>query len=245
MMLIAMLAVVFCFVWKIYYSKFKKYNIQLKQLIDIIVKDYTIWSLVIVDILVTVLTLTGGRNFVDLLWVYWYQIIIVGLFMCVKVIDHKLNLGFLANFFSKLGSIITILSVYFLVAIVGAFLCFVSVGNNTSNTDELIPIFGSMFFANLFVIVILFINHTFSFIYNRKKDRELANVPNLWIFSYRILPLILGIFAITSINFKTNIIAIIIFVIMKTCLDVIGHVDEHLAMTNTDENLKVDNIQSD
>lgn len=32
---------------------------------------------------------------------------------------------------------------------------------------------------------------------------------------------------------------------MKTCLDVIGHVDEHLAMTNTDENLKVDNIQSD
>jgi len=227
MLIIAMPLFVAGFIWNIYYQQFKKYKLTSGQWFEIIFKDYTIWSLVVANILIAAITLSGGRDFVDLLWVYWYQTIIFGFFMCIKVIDHKLNFGLVSNFFSKLGSIMTILSSYFFIAIVGLFLCFVSVGKNSSNVDELTAIAKAMFLANIVVMIIIFSHQLFSFIYNRKKDRELANVANLWIFVYRVVPIMLGIFAVTSVGFKSNILAIIVFVAMKTSLDIIGHIDEH------------------
>jgi hypothetical protein len=84
-----------------------------------------------------------------------------------------------------------------------------------------------------FSSIIFFINHLFSFFYNRKKDLKKYNIKNITSLPYlRTLPIHFTIFfwflAITLFGETIGIgITLISFLLLKTLIDVKMHIIEH------------------
>ena len=75
----------------------------------------------------------------------------------------------------------------------------------------------------LFAALIFFLNHCFSYIYNKPRDTELQNISKLMFYPYlRIIPMhltiIIGVFTSGGL---------LIFLILKMMADGIMHVFEH------------------
>lgn len=192
--------------------------------------DIPALTLVISNIITLVLAIAEGWSLVTILFIYWSQSVIIGVFNFIKIISlkkfttdgFKINgkhtvpseatKWFIAFFFAVHYGIFHLVYFVFLIAFLftGGF--------------DLVAIFA--------MTAIFFANHLYSFVRNysaeQKKER---NISSVMMFPYaRILPMHLtiifgGIFM--GISGGLTWIPLIIFMSLKTVSDVVMHLIEH------------------
>jgi hypothetical protein len=162
-----------------------------------------------------------------LMWVYWGQSVIIGYFNVRRIMDLKKfsTSGFMINdqpvkptpetqrktavFFALHYGIFHL-----------GYLVFLSID---AKVEGGFPIFNV-----LVCIGVFYLNHWFSYRYNREQEQDrVPNIGNIMFFPYiRIIPMHLMIIAgITFFGGSTG--ALIVFLLLKTAADVAMHVIEH------------------
>ena len=200
-------------------------------------KDPTTFSLLFTNLLTIFVAVLLNWNLIEVLWVYWGQSVIIGLFNFLKMLkvsfSQKEDVGLLA--------MSLFMSFFFLIHYNGfhlGYLLFLSVlsfapnffGNNlTFNFLNFLPIL-------LITLIIFFINHLFSFLYYSKKiqnysfDRTNLFISKLMFRPYaRIFPMHLTIifgFLLLSLGFFNSVV-LIFFLLLKTFADLKMHISEH------------------
>ncbi|MCK9361032.1 DUF6498-containing protein [Patescibacteria group bacterium] len=199
-----------------------------QQTRDLLVRDPSLWLLIASNAITIYLALTQGWNLGTLMWVYWIQSVIIGVFHFIRILrlekfsiegvkvngkeipvtsSEVLVKGFFATFFAIHYGIFHF--VYLVFLIVGVFT----------------PVFGSgapewreVGFASL----IFFGNHLFSFFFNQSRDSHEQNIGAVMMYPYgRILPMHITIIIGAFVN------ALPLFLILKAVADAVTHVLEH------------------
>lgn len=200
-----------------------------------IFQDASVWTLVLSNVIVIILAVVQGWSLLNLMWVYVIQSLIIGFFNFFKILNLK-------NFSTKNFRINNkkaeptpetkkFTAVFFAIHY-GLFhfgyIMFLSAGLPLFNAGQHEPIRVGYL---LFVSLLFFINHLFSFYYNKKKDsNKTPNIGTVMFFPYaRILPMhltiVLGGIFISMENYSKIILAF--FLILKTLADLIMHNVEH------------------
>jgi hypothetical protein len=184
--------------------------------------DITVRSLIIANLLTIGLSVIEKWNTPTVLFAYWIQSVIIGIFTVVKMLDLKnyTTAGMRVNGVSvprgqvsKAGIILFFILHYGIFHLV--YLVFLS-GNLTAvSVPQLIQ--GGLIF---------FLNHFYSYLVNRPVDREkTVNLGSVMMAPYgRIIPMHLIIIAGSLIP---GVLILPLFLLVKTLVDVIGHVQEH------------------
>ena len=199
--------------------------------------DLSLFLLIISNIITIILAITQHWNLISIMWIFWVQSIIIGVFNFIRILtlkefsteNFKINnhpvdptkstKKFTAFFFLAHYGFFHLAYMLFLLSN-NAELNGVPVAYNLSlNLSEIIGIIimGMIFFGN----------HLFSFIYNYEKDsKKVRNIGTIMFFPYaRILPMHLAIvFGLFLINDSRSIL---IFLILKTIADIVMHQVEH------------------
>lgn len=206
-----------------------------------VLSDYSVITLIISNLIIIALAIVQNWNFITVLWIYWFQSIIIGFFHFIKILTLK-------NFSSKgvriderpIANSKPIRSSFFFIALycyihfiyMGFLFAFYSYYNSPHNDLKFftaIPESSYVFFSS----IMFFTNHLFSFLYNRKNDQKKYNVKNITSLPYiRTIPIHFAIFiwflAIISFGDKIGTgISFILFLLLKTLTDVIMHIIEH------------------
>ncbi len=212
-------------------------NILSFGLYNTIKKDPTAVSLLISNLLTIFLAVLFGWNLIEVLWVYWGQSVIIGLFNFLKMLkisfSQNENVGFLA--------MSLFMSFFFLVHYNGfhlGYMIFLLVFSFApSGFVSLVPINFSTFLPIfLITLIIFFVNHLFSFLYYSKKIKNYSfgqtnfYIGKLMFRPYiRIVPMHLTIIFGTlflSLGFFNSFV-LIFFLLLKTFADLKMHINEH------------------
>ena len=215
--------------------------------------DLSTLSLIFFNLLTIIFALKEHWNFTNILWIYWWQSIIIGLFNFLKILTLKnfSTQGFFLNGRpvspTKTSKIYT---AFFFTLHYGffhfgyaMFLLMFSRGFTSASIDingsvQHINInvlnqglsAGNINYINILIIVAgFFINHLFSFLYNWPQEKKNINLGRLMFFPYaRILPMHLTIIlAVPLISLGHQQTAILLFLILKSIADIIMHKAEH------------------
>ena len=185
--------------------------------------DPTVLALLAVNLFVLDTFIVNGWRIFDLIFVYWFQSVIIGFFQILKILSSKkfsvegeTLLGFPSE--EKPGSK-TIVALFFglhygIYHLMIAFL---------TGIFEF-KVIGSLAFI---IIILFFINHLFSFLYYKKDIENRKPVISLkmyWPYA-RVIPM--HVFVISGVVLASNPIAPLFFVIMKTGADIYMHLTEH------------------
>jgi len=189
--------------------------------------DRSVVVLLLSNVLTIALAVYQHWDVFVVMWVYWGQSVIIGYFNFRRILDLKKfsTAGFLINdqpvkptpqtqrqtavFFALHYGIFHLVYLGFLGAdtkVAGAF-----------------PVFNV-----LVCIGVFYLNHWFSYRYNREQEQDrVPNIGSIMFFPYiRIIPMHLMIIAgVTFLGGSTR--ALIIFLLMKTAADVAMHIIEH------------------
>ena len=167
-----------------------------------------------------------------LLWVYWGQSVIIGYFNYRRIMD--------LNKFSTAGFLINDqpvkptretqhLAALFFVLHYGIFhlvyLGFLSVDATVVGSFPLLNV--------LLCIGVFYLNHWFSYRYNREQEQDrVPNIGSIMFFPYiRIIPMhLMIIFGAIFLGGSTG--ALIFFLLLKTAADVAMHITEHTMARN-------------
>ncbi|MEK6875093.1 MAG: DUF6498-containing protein [Nanoarchaeota archaeon] len=197
-----------------------------------------------------------GWNIYWIILVYWFQSIIIGFFNFIRILSLKefstdglkindqpveptrSNKIFIAIFFAihygffhfiylilmGIGAAIIFVSALILITKMSGIITptFVYEIANTYGVGNIKDIIGTIIIIGAF-----FINHLFSFFYNKPKDElKKPNIGRIMFYPYaRIIPMHLTmIFAIPLVNSTTTLI---MFMLLKTIADLIMHNLEH------------------
>ncbi|MEX2514989.1 MAG: DUF6498-containing protein [Candidatus Paceibacterota bacterium] len=209
-----------------------------------ILADYSMWMLLASNVITIYLAVAGGWALSTILWIYWFQSVIIGLFNFVRILQLKnfSTEGFRINgkeveptnftryftaffFLFHYGFFHTFYGLFLLVSsfqssLAGGFTFsrregFISSASSTIQS----PDFGLI----LVVVAVFFFSHLFSYVYNHKKETHGQNIGKVAFYPYiRILPMH---FIIIFGSFAGNML--LLFLIMKTAADVVMHVREH------------------
>jgi len=201
-------------------------------------KDISLWTLLISNFIVIYLAINENWNLMTILWIYWFQSIIIGFFNFLKILMFKNSLdnnsfnkkiGFFKTSDKKIkiyaGTLFVFFYtlfhfIYFLFLVNGFF--FVSHLNK-----GIIP--SPEIKSVLQMSLLFFINHLFSFLYNLKEPLENKSLWNIITQPFsRIIPMhfiiiFSGFFIFTS-NSQT---ILLFFLLLKTLLDISGHLVKH------------------
>ncbi len=196
--------------------------------------DPSTLALLISNVVVIAFASDQQWDLITLLWIYWAQSVIIGVFNVFKILDltHFSTNGFYVNdkpvapteetkrqtalFFSIHYGIFHL--VYFFFLVVFSFVGFWQVSAYSAAAASVLFILAS--------IALFFANHLYSFLHNREQERKrIRNIGGVMFSPYaRIIPmqltLILGVFLVDQM-------ALLLFLVLKTVADVITHVAEH------------------
>jgi hypothetical protein len=191
-----------------------------------IIGDLSLWGLFLSNVIAIVMALVEGWSLGIIMWVYWCQSVIIGIWWFFKLLTLKefSTKDFKINDMSVPPTQETkIKTSFFFLVHYGVFHTVYSVFLfNMVKTDRIKPI--------LLLALVFFIYQAFSFFYNRKWDTaEKPNIGKLFLFPYaRILPmhltLILG--GILSGGVFESRLTLAIFMILKSMADVVMHIFE-------------------
>lgn len=205
-----------------------------KSILDILNPKYfrlTDWLLILSNIFVIFYSVKENLSVTTIMWIYWYQGIIIGFFTIFKIISLKkfTTRGLRINnkkveetTKGKINTIIAFIISYAIFHIVYFF--FITVMSK-GNMD--------VFKLNIIFIplIIFIINHAISFITNYKIDQNKnKNIGELIMFPIlRIFPMHLTIlFGAALLDlFGMNLVVLIFFQFLKTILDLYMHKIEH------------------
>jgi hypothetical protein len=195
-------------------------------------RDLSLWLLLVSNAVTILLATTQNWNLLALMWVYWFQNIVIGFFNFVRIrqLREFSTEGFSINgrpaeptqetknhvarfFLLHYG---TFHLVYFIFLLTfSATGMFNSAGENAFNSADL---------KYIVLAALLFLgNHVFSYFYNRPRDTGRQNIGTLMFYPYaRVIPMhltiVLGFFLGSRLLF---------FLLLKTLADAIMHVVEH------------------
>lgn len=196
--------------------------------------DRSTLALLASNVLVIAFAIYEQWNLVTLLWIYWAQSVIIGVFTVFKILDltRFSTDGFYINdqpvsptertkrstahFFALHYGIFHLMYFAFLAG-------FTYFGLWTA------PPFGTAVASAFFILTsvsLFFVNHLYSYLHNKEQERKLKpNIGSMMFLPYaRIIPmqlsLVLGVLLVDQV-------ALILFLALKTIADVIMHVVEH------------------
>ncbi len=204
----------------------------------------SVYFLILVNVLSIVLALVEKWDFVFIVFLFWAQSVIIGIFQFLKILNlEKFSTkNFKINGMSVSPSkVVKVFTAFFFLFHYGFFhlgyLIFLVVGFIGGKTEGVISSnslatinfsFDSTTVASLFVAVLFFfLNHLFSFLKNREEDKKkVKNIGAVMFFPYaRIIPMHLMI--VFGFFFFNNSFAVVIFLLLKTVADVLMHISEH------------------
>jgi hypothetical protein len=195
-------------------------------------QDWSLWLLLLANGVIIPLAVTQNWNVLALMWVYWFQNIVIGFFNFLRIrqlrefsTDGLVINGrhaeptqetknYIARFFLLHYGIFHL--VYFIFLLVFSLTgMFGSGDENALNSADLKYIIPTAF---------LFLgNHVFSYFYNRPRDTGKQKIGSLMFYPYaRIIPMHLTIILGAFLGG-----GLLLFLVLKTLADAIMHVVEH------------------
>lgn len=198
--------------------------------------DPSLWFLLFSNIATIFFAITENWNLSTIMWVYWFQSITIGFFNFIRILQLRefSTEGFKINGRPAQPTQGTkIFTAFFFLFHYGFFhfgyMMFLLTGTvtkaygNAPNFIELKYIF--------LTALLFFINHLFSYFYNRPKDTKKQNIGSLMFYPYaRIIPMHLTIIFGSSFGG-----ALPLFLVLKTFADAIMHVVEHNVLRKGEE----------
>lgn len=190
--------------------------------------DLSLWFLLFSNIVTIYFAVTENWNLSTIMWVYWFQSITIGFFNFIRILQLKefSTEGFKINGQPAQPTQGTkIFTAFFFLFHYGFFhfgyMIFLLTGTFTKvygNAPNFIELKYILLTALLF-----FINHIFSYFYNRPKDTKKQNIGSLMFYPYaRIIPMHLTIISGSAFGDSLSL-----FLVLKTFADVIMHIVEH------------------
>lgn len=190
--------------------------------------DFSLWLLILSNIITVIIAITEQWNLSTVLWVYWFQSVIIGLFNVVRILQLKKfsTEGFTSNG-KKLEPIKktqreTAIFFFFHYGLFHAAYFLFVYGGGFGGENPGFPVEDAQFIA---VTVALFLgNHLISFIQHRYETEDhVLNIGALMFYPYvRIIPMHLTIIFGGALG-----IALPLFLILKSIADAVMHVVEH------------------
>jgi hypothetical protein len=197
--------------------------------------DRSLTVLLLSNLFTIVLALVQQWDVHILMWIYWGQSVVIGYFNVHRILglEKFSTSGFRINnrpvkptratqrqtavFFAMHYGIFHLVYMFFLLS--------------ASGVQPGFPLFSV-----LVCILAFYLNHRFSYRYNRERERAgIPNIGNVMFFPYvRIIPMHLMI-VIGSNFLGNNSFALLLFLLLKTAADITMHVIEH-AMARGDAN---------
>jgi len=195
--------------------------------------DWSTSVLIFSNIITIIFAIIENWDIYTIMLIYWFQSVIIGFFTVIKIINLKniSSVGFAPGLVNhsdikatkRLAIIIFVLYYGMFHAAYLFFLGF----------DYLFFQGSNLIILNFFIILsilIFFLNHLFSFYYNKEKDaNKKQHIGKVVMFPFiRIIPMHLTIiFGLGFIWFGMPQITLVIFLILKTVADVMMHLIEH------------------
>jgi hypothetical protein len=186
-------------------------------------EKYSVYSLILANLVTIVLAVVLSWEFSVVVWIYWFQSVIIGLFQVKKILDLK---SFSVKGFKIAGGIAEennytkIRSAVFFLLHYGFFhfVYFLFLGRELKVES---------FYLILIPVGVFFVNHLFSYRQNRDEEaKKRKNIGTMMFVPYlRIIPMHLII--VFGFAFVGGAISLTIFLILKTVSDVIMHLVEH------------------
>ena len=222
-------------------------------------EDPSVISLLIANFITAFFAFSKGWSILFILWVYWFQSVIIGFFNFIRILSlkaPKVNI-YRKKKIVRVSSFVKILLalfflfhygifhlVYFVFLLAGSTFTFLSRVEVVTPLGRILkPLTKGDVSIILLSSFIFFINHLFSFFYHRESDRKKETISRLMFYPYlRIIPMhltiILGGFLVVGISFLNVIfhsfwghfvpqMIIIIFISLKTLVDILTHIREH------------------
>lgn len=197
--------------------------------------DPSLWFLLLSNLAMIYIATKENWNLSTIMWVYWFQSITIGLFNFIRILQlkefstegFKINgepaqstqntKNFTAFFFLFHYGIFHLVYMIFLLTGI-----FTKAYGNTPNLSELKYI--------LLTALLFFINHLFSYFYNKPIDTKKQNIGSLMFYPYvRIIPMHLTIILGSAF---AGILPL--FLVLKTFADGIMHIVEHNVLRNNE-----------
>jgi hypothetical protein len=193
-------------------------------------KDKSLWLLIFSNLTTAFFAIKDGYGVMPLIWIYWFQSISIGFFHLIRIIHLK---DFSTEGIDKSARVDEHKTFYkYLAALVFAvqygfahFAFLTPILILTFDGAEPGPLSLQPFGFVLFSSLLFFINHLFSFIYNKPEYATPPKFMELVLHPYvRILPMyfITGTVVLFNIN-----ISIYFFLVLKIYADVAMHIREH------------------
>lgn len=189
-------------------------------------RDISFWLLIFSNLLTLFFAVYDGWDFATLVWVFWTQSVIIGIFNVFKILDLKnfVTTGFTSNGAQLPATTNTKRGTAIFFALHYGFFHFVYL------IFLLVMLAGSdsVDWRNIFLGVLIFlVNHAVSFLVNRESDSaRKQNLGNVMFSPYsRIIPMHLTlVFGFLS---SPGAIGMVIFLVIKTVVDLFMHQTEH------------------
>lgn len=195
--------------------------------LEALLSDNSIWGLLLANLITIVMAVMQDWSLLLVMWVYWCQSVIIGLFnfwrmMTLKRFSTK-------GVSSSDGPVLPTQKTkremsWFFLAHYGMFhavyLIFLFSGIGGDRPEFFSP-------GPLLMILLFFINHVWSFFYNRRREAEsVPNIGTLMLLPYaRILPMHLTL--VFGGVFISGKLWLVFFLLLKTLADLIAHAVEH------------------
>jgi Family of unknown function (DUF6498) len=192
----------------------------------------SLWALVFSNILTIFLAVYNSWNVQEVLWVYWFQSVIIGIFNFVRILqlkefsteDFKINdrpvkptkrtKNFTAFFFLFHYSFFHLVYAVFLLT---GFSNFFAISSQSVHT--------ALNWSTIFFTTgLFFITHLFSYVYNRPRNIKKPNIGTLMFYPYaRIVPMHIIIIAGSFLSQAM----LPIFLVLRMFSDIGMHTIEH------------------
>lgn len=189
------------------------------------IKPTTI-SLIVVNLLTLFFALTEHWDFATIIWIYWFQSVIIGVFNFLRIINLKKfsTKGFKVNGQpTKATTETKVHTAFFFLFHYGGFhfvyLLFLAGSAKVNTSNMLFLMLSGLAF---------FVNHFFSYWKNYNDDaKKIKNIGRVMFFPYaRIVPMHLTI--VFGFLFIGEGVGLVFFLLLKTLADVVMHQVEHV-----------------
>jgi len=200
-----------------------------------LVLDQSLWLLVFSNIVTIYFATNENWSLFDIMWVYWLQSVIIGIFNFIRILQLKefSTEGFrINNRPAEPTEHTKKFTAFFFLLHYGFFhfgyMAFLLAGPLSAGTAGAM---GSGFKYILPAALLFFFNHFFSYFYNRPRDTKKQNIGTLMFYPYaRIIPMhfMIAFFSVYGGS-------LVLFLGLKTLADVIMHIVEHNLLRKGEE----------
>jgi hypothetical protein len=198
-------------------------------------KSFSVWSVLFSNFLIALFTIIENESVLNVLWIYWFQSVIIGVFNFFKIISLndftvdglKMNNKLLTNSKAAKASVaIFFLFHYGFFHFVYAIFLFAFFSMNSISNGGIDVVFI------LLTSLVFFINYLVEFIFSFRREQSIVqSLPKLMMAPYkRIIPMHLTIIlsgfvlvggAVGVTN--SNVVILLIFIGLKTLMDLFSH----------------------